>query len=107
MRRRIAPAAVAQQQDGRGVRIAAAANAVPVPPEAVAGELAGVGAQGDVDVAAVAGKVVDAVGNDHTGGPTREVVVERLKCLLCVNPPRAKELPEMFLCLGIDGEHGG
>ena len=106
MRRRIAPAGIAQHQDGRGVGVALLADAVPVPAETVARELAGVVAQPDVEVAAVAGNVVNAVRDDHAGGPTGEVVVEGLKCPLRPHAALAKELAEMLLGLGIDGEYG-
>ena len=65
LRRRIAAAAIAQPEDRRGVGVTRAADAVPVPAETVAGELAGVLAQADVDVPAVANQVVNAVGNDQ------------------------------------------
>ncbi len=75
--RRIASATVAQQEDGLGVRVASLADTVPVPAEAVACELARVVAQADVDMAAIAKEVVDAVRNNDAGSPTGKVMVER------------------------------
>lgn len=62
--------------------------------------------QAEVDVAAVAGQVVDAVRNDHAGGPTGEVVVERAEGPLRPHATLAIELSEVLLGLGIQGKHG-
>ena len=93
----VAATAVAQQQDrGRG-GIAALADAVPVPAQAVAGELAGVVTEADVDVATIAGQIVDAVRDDQTRGPTGEVVVERAEGLLRPHAALAIELSQTLL----------
>src|ERR1035437_8339287 len=101
----VAPAAIAQPEDRRGVRITAPADPVPVPAEAVAGEVAGVVDQADVEVGAAARQAVDAVRNDHAGGPTGEVVVEGLERPLGPGTTLAIELPQKFLGLGVDGKH--
>lgn len=85
----IASAGIAQQKHGRGVRVTLFADAVPVPAKTVAGELAGIVIEPDVDVATVADLIIDAVGNDDAGGPTREVVVECLERLLRPHAARA------------------
>ena len=97
----VAATAVAQQQDRCRGGIAAFTDAVPVPAQAVAGELAGVVTEADVEVAAVAGQIVDRVRDDQTRGPTGEVVVERAEGLLRPHAALAIELPEMLLGLGI------
>ena len=81
--RRIASATIAQQENGPSVRVASVADTLPVPVEAVAGEFARVVAQADVDMAAIAKEVVDAVRNNHTGSPTGKVMVKRPEWLLC------------------------
>ena len=62
--------------------------------------------QADVEVAAVACEIVDAVRNDHAGRPTGEVVVERPEGLLRPDAAPAEKLPEMLFGLGIHGKHG-
>ena len=74
----VAATAVAQQQDRCRGGIAALADAVPVPAQAVADELAGVVTEADVEVAAIAGQIVDPVRDDHPRGPSGEVVVEQI-----------------------------
>jgi len=49
---------------------------------------------------AVASQVVDAVGNDHAGGPTGEVVVEGLERSLGPHPARAIQFAEVLFRLG-------
>ncbi len=71
----------------------------------ITGKGAGVMADTDVDVASVAGQVVDAVRNDHAGGPTGEVVIEGPDGPLGPSAARAEELPEMFLGLGVHRKH--
>ena len=102
---RVAAAAIAQEQDRRGVGVAALADAVPVPAQAVAGELAGVVTQAEVEVAAVASQIVDAVRNDHARRPTGEVVVERPEGPLRPHAAVAVELSQMLLGLGVEGKH--
>jgi hypothetical protein len=60
----------------------------------------------DVEVAAVACEVVDAVRNDHAGRPTGEVVIERPEGLLRPDAALAEKLLEMLFGLGIYGKHG-
>lgn len=88
------------------MRVASLADTLPVPAEAVTCELARVVAQADVDMAAIAKEVVDAVRNNDAGSPTGKVMVERQKWLLRPHAALAKELSEMFFCLGIEGKHG-
>lgn len=102
----VAAPAVTEQQNRGGMGIAPLADALPVPAQAVASELAGVVTEAEVEVAPVAGKIVEAVGNDHARGPTGEVRVEGAKGPLRPHPPGPIEGPEMFFRLGIQGQHG-
>jgi len=87
------------------VGIALPADTVPVPGKTVAGETTGVVAEADVDVAPIAGHIVDAVRDDHAGRPTGKVVIESPERLLRSNAAIAKPLAEMLLGLGIDAEY--
>src|SRR5271166_4939242 len=57
-------------------------------------------------MATIAQEVVNAVRNDHPSRPTGKVMVECPECLLRPHATLAKELSEMFFCLGIEGKHG-
>ena len=102
--RRVAAPRVTQPEDRCGVGVTLLADAVPKPAEAIASERAGVVAQADVDVAQVASHIINSVRDDHTGGPTGEVVIEGWKRLLSPHAARAVQLSEVLFGLGIHGK---
>ncbi len=87
------------------MRIRLIPNSVPVPLETVAGEGCRVVRKADVDVASLPHSVINAMRDDHSIGPTREVVIIRDKGLTAPHAARAIKLSEEFLGLRIDGKH--
>ncbi len=81
-------------------------NALPEPSKTITRKLAGVMAQSDVDVPQIQRQVVDAVRDHHSCGPTGKVMVKTVKRFLRPDSALAKQLPQMFFGLGINGEHG-
>jgi hypothetical protein len=77
--RRIPAAAVTRQEDRCSIGISLLADPVPVPGKTVAGELAGVVPQADVDVASQMHVIVNSVRDHHAVGPTGEVMIKRRK----------------------------
>src|SRR5438067_2367930 len=76
LRGAIAAAAIAEQQQRVRPGIRRVACGGPPLTNAVAGKLAGVVADAEVDVAAVAFEVIQAVRNDVAAGERREIVIE-------------------------------
>ena len=101
---RVATAAIAQQQNRRGLGIALPADPLPVPTEAVAGEQAGVVTQPQIEVGSIPSQVIDAMRDEHPGSPTGEVVIERPERLLTPHAAFSEELSEMLLGLRIHGK---
>ena len=99
--RRVASAAIHQQQNRIGVRITLSTNPVPIPLQTVTGELGGVTRQTNVDMAAVANQIKDAMRNDHTIGPTGKIMVEGFERLAASDAAFAKQLSEKLLRFGI------
>lgn len=82
----VAASTVAQQQDAGRIGIALLANAIPIPTQAISGKLASVVTEPDVDMTDVTPDVVDAVGDQLSIGPTREIVIKCLKGRGAVDP---------------------
>lgn len=76
--RGVASSTIAQQQDTAGICVALFANAIPVPMQAVGGELARIVTEADVDVTHIASNVIDAMRDQFSIGPTGEIVIEGL-----------------------------
>ena len=102
--RGIAATTIAEQQDRIGVAIALLADAVPIPQQTVASELACIARQSKVDVPTVSDRIVDAVRNDHAVSPTGKVVIECLERLIAANSASTVKLAQMFFGLGVHGK---
>lgn len=79
LRGRIAPIAIASQEDGCRVGIALLSDSIPVPLEGITGELGGVARKAKIEMASVSQWVVDSMRNDHPVGPAGEIVIKGLK----------------------------
>ena len=77
------------------------ADPVPIPSQAVSGELAGLMREPNVDVSTVALQIVDAMRNYFAICPTGKVMIESVKRFGCVNPALAIQTTEMLFRLGI------
>jgi hypothetical protein len=78
---------------------------IPIPAKAIAGEPGGIATKPNVDVSSVANKIIDAVRNDHSTGPTGKVMVKSLKCTLRPHATFAVQLAEELFGFRINGKH--
>ena len=77
-----------------------------MPKQTVASKLAGVVRQTDVDMPAVANRIVDSMRNGHAVRPTRKVMIERLERFAAADSSGSIELAQAFFRFGVDGEIG-
>ena len=80
------------------------ANPIPVPTEAVTGELAGVARKADIDMTQIPLGIEDTVRNDDAISPRREVMVKRLERFASSHSTLAVQLSQVLFCFGIDGK---
>lgn len=102
---RIAAAAVAQDQQPRGVRVSLAAMLLPPLSQAFARELAGVVAGAQCQMRPVRRDVVDAIRDHRAGRRAGEVVIVHTHFVARVPLAVAIERPQMLLLFRIDAEH--
>ena len=81
--------------------IALLADAIPIPQQTVAGKLARIMRQADVNVPSIASPVVDAVRDDHAVCPTGKVMIERLERLATADSSGSKEFSHSVLRFGV------
>ena len=103
---RVGSAAVAEHREKVGVGVERFQMPVPDPLDVVAHELGGVVVCSNGEVTRVVGDVVDAVGDNRSGGEGREVMVEGLRGRRAVDLPRAFEVSDHLLLLGVYADDG-
>jgi hypothetical protein len=81
--------------------IAMLADAIPIPLQTVAGKLARVVRQADVDVATVACQIVNAMRDERAVCPTGKVMIERLERLARADSSSSKEFSHSLLRFGV------
>lgn len=106
LRGTIAAATVAEQEQGLRFGIHCLPFGDPPLEDAVASELAGVAANAEIDVAAVAFEIVQPVGNDNAAGERREIVIEDAPDLRGEQMAVAIELPQKLAFFRVDAEDG-
>ena len=106
MSARVGSAAVAEHREKVGVGVERFQMPVPNPLDVAAHELGGVVVCSNGEVTRVVGDVVDAVGDNRPGGEGREVMVEGLRGRRAVDLPRALEVSNHLLLLGVYADDG-
>ena len=102
--RRVAAAAVGQQQQMATTGVGRLGGAPPVP-QAVDGELRGVGRPSHADMSAIATDIVHSVGDGAALGVLREVMSVDLFRLGTPSCSVVGEVPHEFLVLRVDAQH--
>ena len=106
MSARVGSAAVAEHHEKVGVGVERFQMPVPDPLDVVAHELGGVVVCSNGEVARVVGDVVDAVWDNRAGREGCEVMVEGLRGRRAVDQPRAFEVSDHLLLLGVYADDG-
>ena len=102
----IAPAAIAEQQQGGGPRIIRPPEVLPPISDAVTGEGAVVVAGAHIEMTVVALEIVQAVWVDDSARQRGKVMVEGFDDRLRVRVARSEEVADQFLLLGVDAGNG-
>lgn len=102
--RRVAAAAITQQQNRSRVGVTLLPDAVPVPKQTVASKLAGIVRQPDVDVSAIANSVVDSMRDDHAVRPTGKIMIKRPEGRAGTDSPGPEQPAQVFFGLGVHGK---
>ena len=102
----VTAAPVTEDQNGGGLRIEFAAISGPPVTKAITGELTGVVAGSDLDIAYIEVQIVQTMGNNDPGGLALEIVVIRLDFFQGIKTPGSIEIAQILLFLAIQTDNG-